>query len=116
MSSRSALLAAINWPADVHAGTMSWEHLDGENSVNAMASLSPSGEIVMSSSCVFNDKRQTRFSAHIPAGSDLARVSMPGYQAHQMSGLQAVALFHAHTQSIPSKPALRGANARKPGL
>lgn len=118
MSHRSTLLAGLGWPQDITAGSMSWEHQDseGRNGVSASATLTPSGEIVMSSMSTFNDRRQTRFSAHIPEGSDVARVSMPGYQAHQMPAQQAVSLFHAHVQSIQAEPAIRRSGPSAPRM
>ena len=80
--------------------------------MDASITLSPSGELVMSSQATWSERSHQRFSAIVPAGQEAARVSMPGYERSNVSVEQAVALFRAHTTGLEVQPVFNSHRAR----
>ena len=115
--SRTNLLSSLGWPEDAECGCLSWAREENDrNGMQASLTLTPSGELVMSSQSHFNGRRQARFNAHAAAGQDHARVSMPGYEADHMPVLQAVSLFRAHVDSMQVAPSFRRTSAASPRI
>jgi hypothetical protein len=107
------LLQSLGWPDEATSGTLSWSNGDKErNHMDASITLSPNGELVMSSQATWNERSHQRFSAIVPAGKDVARVSMPGYERSDVSIEQAIGFFRAHTTGLETRPVFNAHRTR----